>query len=338
MTTRGEVRNAFLRAVERRCYCSKWLPTIAWKHAIEQTTNKDYSVAAVSKVINGIRENEQSKFVTDDGQEHFVNYAKKAVNVGDSKTSMVHFYYVKPANDKSEPPTSKDFKFWQRLYDKNAACFKPRNAGQKRKRPENQPLSVNKVAESLERIDKSRQEKENRPQDDAKQPLTHSEKIAILREGWQLVRPDDPFPEELLVQDNDADTRKVKNKCGRYNVEDIALPNGHTVKDVPKNYRLVFSGKAGHQNKSVALVNALKAFFSRKQVAATVQTSTYHASFAAAYPTVVDFQSITAATWWASMVHLNHRYTMPTSTSAAGYNSCTTGQGMSSDRSETRNS
>jgi len=117
MTTRGEVRNAFLLAVERRCYCSKWLPTAAWKHAIAQTTNKDYSVAAVSKVINGIRENEQSKFDADDGHEFLVHHAYKRVNVGDSKTSMVHFYYVKPANDKSEPPTSKDFKFWQRLYE-----------------------------------------------------------------------------------------------------------------------------------------------------------------------------------------------------------------------------
>jgi len=61
MTTRGDVRNAFLLAVERRCYCSKWLPTVAWKHAIAQTTNKDYSVAAVSKVINGVREKEQVK-------------------------------------------------------------------------------------------------------------------------------------------------------------------------------------------------------------------------------------------------------------------------------------
>jgi len=41
---------------------------MAWKHAIKQKNNNGYSIAAALKDIDGIRENEQSKFGADDGQ------------------------------------------------------------------------------------------------------------------------------------------------------------------------------------------------------------------------------------------------------------------------------
>jgi len=86
-----------------------------------QTANEDCSIAAASEVVeDGTCKKEQSKFITDNGQEHVMLHACKNVNAGGGKTSVVHFHRVKPTNDESEPPMLKDLKFWQWLCDKHA--------------------------------------------------------------------------------------------------------------------------------------------------------------------------------------------------------------------------
>ena len=86
----------------------------------------------------------------------------------------------------------------------------------------------------------------------------------------------------------------MKRKCGRYNVGDARLPNGHIVKDVPSNYVLVHCGTEGKQKMASAVVDALETIFSKKQVSSTGQTSTCHASYAAAFPMVTTDQQATS--------------------------------------------
>jgi len=93
----------FFTVTECKKYHGKWIPTVAWKHLIVQTTDKVYTESAVTRAL---------KLLT-----------SKLESASDSKLKLFHtvknhvnFFYVQSSNRKS-PKIASDSALWRKRYD-----------------------------------------------------------------------------------------------------------------------------------------------------------------------------------------------------------------------------
>jgi hypothetical protein len=127
-----------------------WLPQeaaayTAWSDAIHQTTGEKYSSFTVTRAINTIIDNEQSKF-THNRSEFEIHQNRRKLDIGGGKKGHVHFYWVQPLNVASIPPYPAETDLWQRRYDQYARRFEKRT---QQKRSDNNPRSSSHPTRNL---------------------------------------------------------------------------------------------------------------------------------------------------------------------------------------------
>jgi hypothetical protein len=138
---------------------------------MEQVTNKEYSPSITTKAFNSLKESGHATFTNrDETAEYKIFYNRRLVRTGQTTTKHEHFYWVQSADSRSDPliPTVTDF--WQCRFDTYKDRFKPCESKKRThaqieqteqspssttvpKQPDNSPVTVDQVIQSIELID-----------------------------------------------------------------------------------------------------------------------------------------------------------------------------------------
>jgi hypothetical protein len=237
--------------------------------------------------INYIFENEQVTF-SYEGKHFDVHRNKKRVSHG-----FVQFFYAKLLTDPRRVVYPPNTSFWQNRYDQYRGRFKPRQ-GKKRACQEDEQNPTRPIKKAA--------------QDDI--GLIQAE--VVNTSASESVSSESATSESASIESSASESSASESiaepattkRYGRHKVKDVTLPNGHVVRDVPGNYKLVHDRQHGMYEAERAIVNCmrrlfsrkeacpteftklLRRLFSRKEACPTEFTKLLHAAFASAYPTV----------------------------------------------------
>jgi hypothetical protein len=295
---------------KRSSYRGQWICASAWMNIIYNKTEETYAARVITKAFTELLSRTPMIVTPEVKQEDCViHVAKFRVKTGTDEQgvptkSNERFYYIQMSGQ-SIPEITSNISFWNKRYDECAKKYRPtpprnkKRSSQEKRKACGEEDAETKRARVVDNSDTSTTDPTERF---ATPPTTRSRALEMCSTVWKKEFSHIEFPIELLEQREDlpsavddepgetiapAHHEVTPDKCGRYDVGDWPLSNGHTILNVPKNYAVVTKHDLGKYKKQRDICNALKSSFHQKQACCPQEGQYIHAAFAAAHPKIV---------------------------------------------------
>jgi hypothetical protein len=298
---------SFKATAELPSYQGVWMPAVAWKEAIRRETSKVLSDQLVSKAISKLYIDFGATIVSLSGVQLKVFTHKYTVKKAGVKRGQLVTFWIVQSSACVDPTIKKtDASFWQKRYDRHAQRFQPRpeTRGRKRQRDDHPikevDLTQDQVKDNLKMVDElqalmkqrhdatvSEQQKEfdNQSSIAMRPPPLHEQDFQQwVREKWLEDFPNLPFPENF--QALPIPPAEPEKKIGRYVLNDLKLPSGHVIKDLPGNYFCVDAGQYGRLKQASRIVKAFSNHLCYERNQSSKLSKTMNAAVTSAFPTV----------------------------------------------------
>jgi len=135
-------------------------------------------------------------------------------------------------------------------------------------------------------------------------PETFDEATMMVIHAWKQAYTHIDFPfnwtlddkrkncvSQGVQTDNEAEVQEAADhngnkKCGCYNVQNVSLPNGYVVHDLPNHYCCITRAELAKYNRQRQIVYALESFWNNQHAQTTERGKMLQAAFAASHPTI----------------------------------------------------